>query len=82
MQLERYLVVVDAEFDSEWYLTPMSFSSHYEAFRHAYGIAASWRGLPDAPQIWIKGHGHDYLQGPWSVEGLLFEGLIFQVDDD
>lgn len=50
-----YLVVVDAEYQSEWYLTPLSFPTHLEALRHAAGIANSWRGRLNTPTISIKG---------------------------
>jgi hypothetical protein len=50
----RYIVVVEAEYESEWYLTPWSFSEFGSALNHAIGIARSWQGQPDAPPIRIR----------------------------
>ena len=46
-----YLVVVDAEYDLEWYLTPIRFPTHFDATRYAAGIANAWHGRSDAPTI-------------------------------
>ncbi len=50
-----YVVVVDAEYESEWYLTPKRFPNHLGALRYAAGIAISFFGRPNAPTISING---------------------------
>jgi hypothetical protein len=71
----RYVVTTDAEYESEWFLTPMGFAEYMDALRHAAGIAKGWQGLPGAPAIWIRGAE---AEGPWSVEALLFVGSMHQ----
>lgn len=70
---EPYLVVVDAEYESDWYLTPNRFPTKETAMRHAAGIAISLRGVPGAPAtISVKG---PELTASLSVEALVFLGL-------
>ncbi len=65
---ERYIVSVEAEFDSEWYLVPWVFPTHGAALRHAIGIARSWHGKRHAPFIRISSDNGDTKD--WTVFGL------------
>jgi hypothetical protein len=74
-----YLVVVDAEYDSEWYLTPKRFLTHFDATRYAAGIAKAWHGRSDAPTISIKGPDRT---DTYSIGGLHFLGLVYRWFED
>jgi outer membrane receptor for monomeric catechols len=64
----RYTVTVEADYESEWYLTPMGFATMTDALKHAAGIAKGWEGRDNTPSIWIRGAENE---GPWTVKGLL-----------
>jgi hypothetical protein len=66
-----YIVVVEAEYESEWHHEPTRFPSYYEAIRFATGIAKSLEGKSNAPTISIRGPAHT---GSFTVEALLFLG--------
>jgi len=75
-----YRVVVDAEYESKWYLEPQAFPTRHEAVRYAAGIAKWWAGQDGAPStIWIKGPD---FQFPQSVGGLLTIGWWLRWFDD
>lgn len=69
-----YLVCVDAEYESEWYLTPASFSTHLEALRHGFGIAKAWENCSNAPKILIRATGDPQA---WDIQSLLYVGYLF-----
>jgi hypothetical protein len=74
-----YIVVVDADYESEWYLTPMRFPTHLAAMRYAAGIANAWYGRSGAPTISIKGPERiDRL----SINALHFLGMIYNWFED
>ena len=65
---DMYLVVVEVDTDSKFYLTPWPFDDFQSAIQHAIGIAQSWQCISSAPKIRIRStEGMDEL---WSVEGL------------
>jgi hypothetical protein len=70
-----FIVTVDAEYGSEWYLTPWGFSTYTDALRYAAGIAKGWEGRSGTPAIWIKGAK---AEGPWSVEALVAVGFMYK----
>ncbi len=61
-------VVIDAEYESEWYLIPKGFSTHVKALQYAAGIAKAWEDQSGVPAIWIKG---GEMEARWSVGTLL-----------
>jgi hypothetical protein len=76
MVQEHYVVVVEAEFDSEWYLTPLGFSDFRAAMQHAIGIARSWQDRADAPRICIRGDGN--AGELWTVKRLLASAPLIE----
>ena len=68
-------MVVDADYESEWYLTPMSFATYDEALRFAACIAWDW-GEPsaEAPEILIRCPDRTARLLPGT---LIFTGLTF-----
>jgi hypothetical protein len=77
MAKQRHIVSVQAEYDSEFYLSPMAFDDFSAALFHAIGIAKSWvDSSVETPLIRIvddKGRCDD-----WSLFGLISISYFFE----
>ncbi len=67
---DRYIVSVQAEYDTDWYLSPMAFASYDAAMAHAVGIAKSWVGAKGEPPF-ISITDDDGRNDLWTWFGLL-----------
>jgi hypothetical protein len=80
----KYRVIVNADFDSDDCLQPVSFFTYEDALLHAVDIARAFEGRATAPTIWVDPPEKDYCCS-WTVEQLLAMGLMIfasQICDD
>ncbi|MGY3588515.1 hypothetical protein ACVIGB_002526 [Bradyrhizobium sp. USDA 4341] len=68
--------IVDA--DPVW--PPAEFNDWDSAIRHAVRVAKTFKGVTGSPGFQIIGHDCD--DGVWSVEGLLFIGMMIDEYDE